>query len=95
MRFMFINLPTPRRAAGAHRGDTARRLRLEPPHTDSGRLAAATGAQVRITDALSVIDGPFVEAKEVIGGYDFRAAGKRRRWRRRSSSYSCTGLMPG
>jgi len=28
------------------------------------------GAQVRITDGrLSVIDGPFVEAKEVIGGY--------------------------
>src|SRR5258707_800417 len=29
-----------------------------------------SGAQVRITDGeLSVIDGPFVEAKEVIGGY--------------------------
>ena len=28
------------------------------------------GAQVRITDGkLSVVDGPFVEAKEVIGGY--------------------------
>jgi hypothetical protein len=35
-----------------------------------------TGARVRIKDGeLSVIDGPFVEAKEVIGGYaifDFR-----------------------
>jgi hypothetical protein len=38
---------------------------------DSGGLTPlATGAQVRITDGqLSVIDGPFVEAKEVIGGY--------------------------
>ena len=38
-----------------------------------------TGAQVRITDGkLSVIDGPFVEAKEVIGGYaifEFREQG--------------------
>ena len=38
---------------------------------DSGALMPlATGAQVRITDGrLSVLDGPFVEAKEVIGGY--------------------------
>jgi len=38
---------------------------------DSGALMPRTlGAQVRITDGrLSVIDGPFVEAKEVIGGY--------------------------
>jgi len=38
---------------------------------DSGGLMpVATGAQVRITDGkLSVVDGPFVEAKEVIGGY--------------------------
>src|SRR6202047_1013052 len=37
---------------------------------DSGGLMPlATGAQVRITDGqLSVVDGPFVEAKEVIGG---------------------------
>src|SRR6267378_1986254 len=37
---------------------------------DSGALMPRTlGAQVRITDGrLSVIDGPFVEAKEVIGG---------------------------
>ena len=33
-------------------------------------MPLATGAQVRIRDGeLSVIDGPFVEAKEVIGGY--------------------------
>jgi hypothetical protein len=38
---------------------------------DTGRLMPlAMGAQVRITDGkLSVVDGPFVEAKEVIGGY--------------------------
>ena len=38
---------------------------------DSGGLMpVATGAQVRITDGqLSVVDGPFVETKEVIGGY--------------------------
>jgi hypothetical protein len=38
---------------------------------DSGGLMPVeTGAQVRIADGkLSVIDGPFVEAKEVVGGY--------------------------
>ncbi len=38
---------------------------------DSGGLMPlAAGSQVRITDGkLSVVDGPFVEAKEVIGGY--------------------------
>jgi hypothetical protein len=38
---------------------------------DSGGLMPlAMGAQVRITDGkLSIVDGPFVEAKEVIGGY--------------------------
>jgi hypothetical protein len=38
---------------------------------DSGGLMpAATGAEVRIKDGeLSVTDGPFVEAKEMIGGY--------------------------
>src|SRR5436190_21110676 len=38
---------------------------------DSGGLTpVAMGAQVRIADGkLSVTDGPFVEAKEVVGGY--------------------------
>ena len=38
---------------------------------DSGGLMpVAVGAQVRITDGkLSVVDGPFVETKEMIGGY--------------------------
>ena len=35
-----------------------------------GLMPLATGAQVRVADgSLSVVDGPFVEAKEVIGGY--------------------------
>ena len=35
-----------------------------------GLTPLAAGAQVRITDGrLSVVDGPFVEAKEMIGGY--------------------------
>lgn len=35
-----------------------------------GLTPVAMGARVRIADGkLSVIDGPFVEAKEVIGGY--------------------------
>ena len=37
---------------------------------NGGLMPVATGAQVKISDKkLSVIDGPFVEAKEVIGGY--------------------------
>ena len=37
---------------------------------NGGLMPLATGARVRIVDGeLSVIDGPFVEAKEVIGGY--------------------------
>ena len=35
-----------------------------------GFMPLAAGARVRIADGkLSVIDGPFVEAKEIIGGY--------------------------
>ena len=37
---------------------------------NGGLMPIAQGAQVRIaTGKLSIIDGPFVEAKEVIGGY--------------------------
>lgn len=37
---------------------------------NGGLMPVQTGAQVRIKDGrLSVIDGPFVEAKEVVGGY--------------------------
>src|ERR1700726_559068 len=75
MRFMFIVTsahtlpPTPQllEAMGklADRGLKAGRV-LD----NGGVMAVATGAQVRIADGqVSVIDGPFVEAKEVIGGY--------------------------
>jgi hypothetical protein len=37
---------------------------------NGGLMPVQTGARVRIADdKLSVIDGPFVEAKEVVGGY--------------------------
>jgi hypothetical protein len=37
---------------------------------NGGLMPVATGAEVRIADGkLSVIDGPFVEAKEMVGGY--------------------------
>jgi hypothetical protein len=37
---------------------------------NGGLMPLATGARVYVADGeLSVIDGPFVEAKEVIGGY--------------------------
>lgn len=37
---------------------------------NGGLMPLATGARVQIADGeLSVIDGPFVEAKEVVGGY--------------------------
>ena len=75
MRFMFI-------VKSAHRGPPTPEL-MEAMHKladreikagrmlDNGGLTPlAAGAQVRVTDGqLSVLDGPFVEAKEVIGGY--------------------------
>lgn len=75
MRFMFI-------VTSAHTTPPTPEL-LEAMHTladqevkagrmlDNGGLMPLTmGARVRITDGqLSVVDGPFVEAKEVIGGY--------------------------
>src|SRR6266481_4982539 len=75
MRFMFIVTPahpappTPELMEAVHK--------LADREIEAGRLVGtgglmprAMGAQVRITDGrLSVIDGPFVEAKEVIGGY--------------------------
>jgi hypothetical protein len=69
MRFMFI-------VKSAHPGPPTPAL-AEAMHKLAGRLLdmgglmpLATGAQVRIADGrLGVVDGPFVEAKEVIGGY--------------------------
>jgi hypothetical protein len=75
MRFMFIVTsahtmpPTPQLLEAM--GKLAdREIKAGRMLDNGGLMPLATGAQVRITDGqLSVVDGPFVEAKEVIGGY--------------------------
>jgi hypothetical protein len=76
MRFMYIVTasqpmkgPTP--ALMEAMGKLADREIKAGRMLDSGGLMPVqTGAQVRITDGkLSVVDGPFVETKEMIGGY--------------------------
>jgi hypothetical protein len=75
MRFMYI--VTSAHAASPNPELMEAMHKLRERETKAGRLLdsggltpIATGAQVRITDGkLSVLDGPFVEAKEVIGGY--------------------------
>ena len=75
MRFMFIvksahsGPPTPKLIEAMHK--LADREIKAGRMLDSGGLTPLTmGAQVRIANGqLSVLDGPFVEAKEVIGGY--------------------------
>ena len=75
MRFMFIvksahsGPPTPELIEAMHK--IADREIKAGRMLDSGGLTPlAMGAQVRIANGqLSVLDGPFVEAKEVIGGY--------------------------
>ena len=75
MRFMYIvtseqpAAPTPALMEAV--GKLADREIKAGRMIDSGGLMpVATGAQVRITDGkLSVVDGPFVETKEMIGGY--------------------------
>ena len=75
MRFMYLvkspyfGPPTPELMQAMHK--LAEREIKAGRLIDSGGLTPlAMGAQVRIADGqLSVVDGPFVEAKEVIGGY--------------------------
>ena len=76
MRFMYIVTssqpmrgPTP--ALAEAMGKLADREIKAGRMIDSGGLMPVSmGAQVRITDGkLSVVDGPFVETKEMIGGY--------------------------
>jgi len=75
MRFMYIVTPAHPVPATTELIEAVHKLaerEIKAGHMlDSGALMPRTlGAQVRITDGrLSVIDGPFVEAKEVIGGY--------------------------
>ena len=76
MRFMYIVTssqpmrgPTP--ALAEAMGKLADREIKAGRMLDSGGLMPVSmGAQVRITDGkLGVVDGPFVETKEMIGGY--------------------------
>ena len=75
MRFMYIvksahaGPPTPELLEAMHKL-ADREIRAGRMLDNGGLTPLAMGAQVRIIDGqLSVVDGPFVEAKEVIGGY--------------------------
>jgi hypothetical protein len=76
MRFMYIVTspqpqtgPTPELLQAMHKM-ADREIKAGRMLDNGGLMPLATGAQVRIADGkLSVIDGPFVEAKEVVGGY--------------------------
>ena len=76
MRFMFIvksahpfGPPTPQFLEAMNKL-ADREIKAGRLLDNGGLMPLATGAQVRITDGqLSVVDGPFAEAKEVIGGY--------------------------
>ena len=75
MRFMFIvksahnGPPTPQILEAMHKL-ADREIKAGRMLDNGGLMPLAMGAQVRIVDGkLSVVDGPFVEAKEVIGGY--------------------------
>jgi RNA polymerase sigma factor (sigma-70 family) len=75
MRFMFIvksahsGPPTPELLEAMNRL-ADREIKAGHMLDNGGLMPLATGAQVRIKDGLlSVVDGPFVEAKEVIAGY--------------------------
>jgi hypothetical protein len=76
MRFMYIvtspkpNMgPTPELLGAMHKL-ADREIKAGRMIDNGGLMPLQTGARVRIADGkLSVIDGPFVEAKEVVGGY--------------------------
>jgi len=75
MRFMFIvksahsGPPTSELMAAMHKL-ADREIKAGRMLESGGLMPLATGAQVRLAGGkLGVTDGPFVEAKEVIGGY--------------------------
>jgi hypothetical protein len=75
MKFMFIVKsakvmgPSPKLLEEMHKLAT-REIEAGRMLDSGGLTPISTGAQVNITDGrLQVIDGPFAEAKEVIGGY--------------------------
>jgi hypothetical protein len=84
MRFMFlvkpahVGPPTPELMAAVKRL-ADREIKAGRLLDTGGLMPLATGAQVCVTDGqLSVVDGPFAEAKEVIGGYAiFELPGKK------------------
>jgi hypothetical protein len=75
MRFMFIvksanTSPPPPKLLEAMHKLADREIKAGRMLDNGGLMPLATGAQVRVLDGkLSIVDGPFVEAKEVIGGY--------------------------
>ncbi|MGX4801759.1 YciI family protein [Bradyrhizobium guangdongense] len=76
MRFMYIVTssqpmkgPTPA-LMEAMQKISEREIKAGRMIDNGGLMPLASGARVRILDGeLSVIDGPFIEAKEVVGGY--------------------------
>ena len=76
MRFMYIVTspqpnkgPTPALMEAMHKL-ADREIKAGRMIDSGGLMPVAMGAQVKITDGkLSVVDGPFVETKELIGGY--------------------------
>jgi hypothetical protein len=75
MRFMYIvtsahsGPPTPELLGAMHKL-ADREIKAGRMLDNGGLMPVAMGAQVRVAKGqLSVIDGPFVEAKEVVGGY--------------------------
>ena len=75
MKFMFIVksghsvAPTPALLEAMHKM-ADREIKAGRMLDNGGLMPLAMGAQVRIKGGqLSVVDGPFVETKEVIGGY--------------------------
>ena len=75
MRFMFIvksahTGPPPPRLVEAMHQLADRETKAGRMRDNGGLMPLASGAQVRITNGqLRVLDGPFIETKEIIGGY--------------------------
>ena len=76
MRFMYIvtspkpqGSPTPELMEAMHKL-ADREIKAGRMLDSGGLMPVATGAQVKITGGeLSVVDGPYVETKELIGGF--------------------------
>ncbi len=75
MRFMYIvtstqsGQPTPEMGEAMHKL-AQREIKAGRMLDDGGLMPLSTGARVSVADGrIGVLDGPFVEAKEVVGGY--------------------------